>query len=232
MRIEGARVLVAGATGELGRAVSEALLARGALVVPGGRDEGRLKELADICDTPPVRFDAVDVDSCSRAVDAAAQTLSGLDAIVVTCGVAAFGPAVEADAAVAEELFDVNVLGPMALVRAAARHLGEGGSVAVVSAILADLPTAGMAEYSASKSALAAWLGVVRRELRRRKVTVLDVRPPHLDTGLERRALVGDPPRLPEPYPAQRVVEAIVTAMADDASEVVWSAQRRDLEIR
>lgn len=232
MELDGARVLVAGATGALGRGIAAALADRGAQVVPGGRDEGRLKELADRLDNPPVRFDAVDVDSCIRAVDEAAQTLSGLDALVVACGVASFGPAVDADAAVAEELFDVNVLGPMALVRAAAKHLDAGGSVVVISAILADLPTLGMAEYSASKSALAAWLAVVRRELRRANVNVLDVRPPHLDTGLEARALAGEPPRLPTPYPADKVVAAVVAAMEADAQEIVWSAERKELETR
>ena len=232
MQLDGARILVAGATGALGQGIAQTLVDRGAQVVPGGRDEARLKDIADRCDNPPVRFDAVDVDSCTRAVDEAAQTLSGLDAIVVACGVAAFGPAVEADPAVTEELFDVNVLGPMALVRAAARHLDDGGSVVVISAILADLPTLGMAEYSASKSALAAWLSVLRRELRRQKVSVLDVRPPHLDTGLQDRALAGDPPKLPEPYPAARVVEAVVAAMEEDKHEIVWSAESGDLEIR
>ena len=139
--------------------------------------------------------------SCRAAVDAAADELGGLDALVVAVGVAGFGPAMDADPAVVEELFAVNALGPMNLVRAASRHLSEGGTVVVLSAILADAPTAGMADYSAAKSALAAWLGVVRRE-QRRAFSVIDVRPPHLDTELDSRALAGAPPPLPEPYPA------------------------------
>ena len=128
-----------------------------------------------------------------------------------------------ADDAVVEELFAVNVLGPMALVRRAARHLPEsGGVVAVISAILADVPTAGMAEYSAAKSALATWLEVLRREERRR-LTVVDVRPPHLDTGLDGRALAGDPPRLPAPFPSADVVEAVLEAVAQDKREVVFT---------
>ena len=115
---------------------------------------------------------------------AAAEQLGGLDALVVCVGVAGFGPAVEADDAVVEELFAVDVLGPMALVRAAAAAMGERGRSSSLSAILADLPTARMAEYSAAKSALATWLEVLRREERRR-LTVVDVRPPHLDTGLD-----------------------------------------------
>ncbi len=231
MELNGARVLVAGATGAIGQALTEALVERGARVVPAGRDADRLARLGEVCGTEPLTFDVVDQSSCERVVADAAEALGGLDLLVVTVGVAGFGPAVEADPAVVEELFAVNTLGPMALVRAAAPRLSEGGGVAVLSAILADLPTAGMAEYSAAKTALSAWLGVLRREQRRR-FRVLDVRPPHLDTGLESRALGGKPPKLPPPMPAGTVVEQVLTALEQDASEIVYDAQAKGLVVR
>ncbi len=229
MEISGARVLVVGATGVLGGLLTEALVERGAHVVATGRNEERLAEVARTAGTTPITLDVVDDRACAAAVASAAEQLGGLDAIVVATGVPAFGPAIEADAAVVEELFAVNVLGPMALVRAAAGEFGDaGGSVVVLSAILADLPTNQMAEYSASKSALSAWLGVVRRENRRR-FTVLDVRPPHLDTGLSDRPLAGSAPRLPEPLAASAVVTAMLDAIAGDASEIVWDPQAKEL---
>ena len=231
MELDGARVLVAGASGALGGQVADALRERGATVVAGGRDADRLREVAERCGTDPVTFDAVDVDSCTAAVDAAAEALGGLDAIVVTVGVAGFGRALDTEPVVSEELFAVDVLGPMALVRAAAPHLGDGGTVAVFSAILADLPTAGMADYSAAKSALSTWLQVLRREERKR-FTVLDVRPPHLDTGLETRALAGEPPRLPAPMPAADIVTLVVQALEQGASEIVFDRAEGGLVIR
>ncbi len=219
MDLDGARVFVAGATGELGGALSDALVERGARVVAGGRDEQRLAAVAERCGTDPVHVDVVDVDSCAAAVDAAVDQLGGLDAVLVTVGAAGFGTALDTSAALSEELFAVNVLGPMSLVRAAAGHLEDGGTVAVLSAILADMPTAGMADYSAAKSALSVWLTVLRRENRRR-LRVLDVRPPHLDTGLDRRALGGDPPTMPTPMPASVLVDAVVEALAGDVTEL------------
>ncbi|MFC6287427.1 SDR family NAD(P)-dependent oxidoreductase [Nocardioides sp. GCM10027113] len=220
MELQGARTFVAGATGALGGSLTDALLERGARVVPGGRDADRLAEVAGRCGTTGVMFDAVDVDSCEAATKQAVEQLDGLDLLVVTVGAAGFGKALETSAALTEELFAVNVLGPMSLVRAAAPHLSEGATICVLSAVLADLPTAGMADYSAAKTALSTWLGVLRRENRRR-LRVLDVRPPHLDTGLDQRALGGEPPRLPAPMPASRVVEAVVDALAADATEIV-----------
>ena len=230
MELSGARVLVVGATGVLGGLTARALVDQGAQVVVTGRDAGRLAEVAAVTGHDPITLDVVDVEACAAAVDAAATTLGGLDGIVVATGVPAFGPAMETDPAVAEELFAVNTLGPMALVRAASRHL-DGGVVAVLSAILADLPTNQMAEYSASKSALSAWLGVVRRENRRR-FHVVDVRPPHLDTGLSERPLAGTPPRLPEPLAGAVVVDRLLDAIRADASEVVWDARAKELVVR
>ena len=47
-----------------------------------------------------------------------------------------------------EQLLAVNTMAPMALVRAALPRIDRGGGVAVITAILADYPTAGIAAYS------------------------------------------------------------------------------------
>jgi NAD(P)-dependent dehydrogenase (short-subunit alcohol dehydrogenase family) len=228
MWIDGARVLVAGATGVLGRALAEGLHEQGARVVAAGRDPDRLAEVAEALGTTGRHLDVVDADSCAAAVRGAVDELGGLDLLVVATGAAGFGRAVELEEAVAEELFAVNTLGPMALVRAAAPYLAKAregeGTVAVLSAVLADLPTAGMADYSAAKAALATWLQVLRRE-ERRSFRVLDARPPHLDTGLDTRALAGEPPRLPAPMPHERVVGAILEGIGGDATEVAMDGK-------
>ena len=221
MDTKDARVLVVGASGVLGGALARALHAGGAQVVAAGRDEARTAAVAQELGTAPLTLDVVDVDACAATVAAAVDRLGGLDLLLVTVGVAGFGPAAELEEAVAEELFAVDVLGPIALVRAAVPHLREsGGTAAVISAVLADLPTAGMADYSAAKAALSTWLTVLRRE-ERRTIKVLDIRPPHLDTGLETRALAGEPPRLPAPRPAGEVVDLVLQAIREDRTELV-----------
>jgi NAD(P)-dependent dehydrogenase (short-subunit alcohol dehydrogenase family) len=231
MDLTDARVLVAGASGALGGSLARRLVAEGARVVAAGRDAERLQAVAQECGTEPVTFDVVDAESCEQAVARAHELLGGLDGLVVTVGAPAFGRALDTEAAVSEELFAVNTLGPMALVRAAAARMDDGGFVAVFSAILADQPAAQMADYSAAKSALSAWMQVLRREERRR-LTVLDVRPPHLDTGLETRPLAGEAPRLPEPLPAEQVVDAVVEAIRAGKQEVLWDPREKRLTIR
>lgn len=233
MEIQGAKVWVAGATGVLGGALARGLAAAGAQVALAGRDADRLAALADELGGVPTQvLDAVDVESGRAAVTAAAQALGGLDAVVVASGVVAFGPAAEADDAVVEELFAVNTLGPMSLVRAALPQLADGGAVVLLSAIVADAPTLQMAEYSASKAALSAWASVLRRELRSRRIAVLDVKPPHVDTGLVDRALAGTPPRLPAGFDQQAVVDAVLSGVREGSREVVLDPKESRLVLR
>ena len=146
-------------------------------------------------------------------------------------GVTAFGDAEAVPADVVARLFAVNALGPIALIGAALGHIEPGGAVVGVSAVTADYPTAGIAHYSAAKAALSAYLKALRHERRRDRIHVIDVRPPHLDTGFTDRALCGTPPRLPEPVEHQQVVAATLDALRAGRREVTWDLRSRQLAV-
>jgi short-subunit dehydrogenase len=210
MDLNGARILVVGATGVLGQRLCERLGERTTAIVVTGRSAAAAEELRRRLGLRAAHaLDLVDHHAAAAVVDRAAEELGGLDAVVLATGVAAFGPAAEEDDAVVEELFEVNALGPMALIRAALPHLSDGGAVAVLTGVVAELPLAGMAAYAASKAAMASWLGSLRRELRRRRIAIVDARLPHMDTGLVDRALVGLPPALPPGHDIDDAVEAV-----------------------
>ncbi len=141
----------------------------------------------------------------------------------------AFGRAEALDAEVERLLFAVNVLGPMALIRAALGRMDSGSAIVALSAVVADHPTAGMAAYSASKAALSSYLTALRRERRRDGLNVLDVRPQHLDTGFESRPLAGSAPNLPAPADARGVSTAIVLALREDRRELAYDLGARAL---
>ena len=231
--LSGARVLVAGATGVLGGAIARAMHAQGARVALAGRDEEKLSALADELDgAPTAAFDALDLDRCAAAVGEAADALDGLDLLVVAIGIAAFGSGADEDDAVAEELLTVNTMAPMALVRAALPRIGKGGGVAVLTAILADYPTAGMAAYSASKAGLSAWLTALRPEQRRRGVAVFDIRPPHIETGLAGRAVAGQAPPMKEGATVDEAVGLIVDGIRDGRRELRFDLQKGEFVLR
>ncbi|MFE6387432.1 SDR family NAD(P)-dependent oxidoreductase [Nocardiopsis dassonvillei] len=238
MDLEGARVLVAGATGVLGGHISRALNREGTRVVLAGRDEEALDALSRELDgSSTAVFEAADTEGCAALVRRTAEESGGLDGLVIAFGVVAFdtGPDSEGgieDAAV-EKMFQVNTLAPMAMLRAAIDAVKPGGAVAAVTAVTAEYPTHGMAAYSASKAALSAWLTAARADYRARHVAALDVRAPHMDTGLADRPLAGTAPgHLPEPHPVDEVVDAIVRALRSDARSVAFDPRERKLSVR
>ncbi|MFE3635587.1 SDR family oxidoreductase [Streptomyces cellostaticus] len=215
MELNGARVLVAGATGEIGSGLARDLHRRDARVAVAGRDRARLARVARECGAAPAfGFDAYRPDGCAAAVRAAARLWGGLDAVAVCVGVTAFGAAAEVDDAVAEHLLSVNALAPMALLRAAVPLVGRGGALAAVTGVVVDRPVPRMADYSAAKSALAAWLDALRRELRAAGVRVVDVRLPHVATAFADRAVTGSPPRLPPGLPPSDAIRTVAEALA------------------
>ncbi|GAA1588414.1 SDR family oxidoreductase [Streptomyces globosus] len=209
----GARVLVVGATGEIGTLAVRALDRRHCRTALAGRDSRRLAALAAGTGSPARGIDAYDLHGCSALAPWAADALGGLDGVLVTVGVAAFGPAARVSDAAAEHLFAVNALCPMAVLRGAAPVVGDGGFLAAVTGAVVDTPLTGTADYAASKAALACWLGVLARELRKRRVAVVDARFPHLATGFAARAVEGSPPPLPIPADPAAAVSALLDGL-------------------
>lgn len=214
MEPNGARVLVPGATGAIGAALAERLHGLGARVAVAGRDPASLARVSAACGGAPARrFDAYDLDGCARTIPWAVDVLGGLDTVVVCVGAAGFGPAETVGDAVAEHLLTVNALAPAAFLRAALTAVPPDGTLAAVTGVVVDAAPAGMADYTASKAALAAWLASVRRERRRTGTAVLDIRLPHVESGFAERAVAGRPPALPPGRTVDEAVDMIVDAL-------------------
>jgi short-subunit dehydrogenase len=213
--LDGAVVAVVGATGGLGRAITTALAGRGAMVVRCSRSSGP--------DTDVV-VDLRDSTAGTVLVEQA-RTLHGrLDGVIVAAGIVAFGDLVDTDDVVIEELFLTNAMGPMWLAKHVVPALTESkGFFVNLSGVVAETPMPGMAAYSASKAAAAAATEAIRREFRRLGVTVIDVRPPHTETGLATRPLAGTAPAMPTGLEPAAVAERVVAAIERDEKVVASS---------
>lgn len=211
-------VLVVGATGGLGSLIATRLEQAGATVLRSGRTSTSLA--ADL------RDDA----AAATLIEAAVAVHGTLDGLVIAAGVVAFGPATEVSDATLRELFDTNALAPVRLVRAAAPHLAasakSGGEpfVVTLSGVVSEAPTAGLAAYSASKSALAAFMQAASRELRRASIRLIDARPGHTETGLSTHPLQGTAPAFPAGHAPDAVAARIVKAIIDDEKDLPSAA--------
>jgi NAD(P)-dependent dehydrogenase (short-subunit alcohol dehydrogenase family) len=156
----GKRVLVTGASGTFGRAIAEALTARGAHVV--GLD---LRPRED----DPVHVIAADItqdDSVQAAVAQAIEELGGLDILINNAGIGGPAPAeLRPDTEVYRQL-EINLLGAWRVTAAAKDALVDShGRVVMVAsrAAVFQLPIA--AAYGVSKRAVVAYADSLRLEL-------------------------------------------------------------------
>ena len=212
--LSGSVVLVVGATGGLGSLLSQQLEEAGATVLRSGRASAALA--ADL------RVEG----AAASLIEAAAAVHGRLDGLVIAAGVVAFGPASELSDATLRELFEVNTLAPVRLVRAATPHLAaaaqSGGApfVVTLSGVVAESPTAGLAAYSASKAALAAFTQAASRELRRASIRIIDARPGHTETALSTHPLEGTAPAFPAGLAPEAVAARIVRAIVDGEKDL------------
>ncbi|MEW9266025.1 SDR family oxidoreductase [Kineococcus endophyticus] len=215
MELRDAGVLVTGAGGGLGRPLVEGLLAAGARVVVSGRTAPQIDG------THAVAADLRLPGEPERLVEEAVAHLGRLDGLVHAAGVVAFGKGVDADDDLLDELFLADAIGPIRLLRAAVPHLREGNDAfaAVVTAVVAEKPQAGMAPYSAAKAALSSFVTALAREERSR-VRVLDVRPPHTETGLATRPVAGSAPKLPQGLEPRAVADRILRGITEGEREL------------
>ena len=217
--LEGASVVVTGASGGIGRHIAKRLAESGARLTLAARDRNALESLG--IDATVVSADLRDAEAGRTIVAAALAANNTLDGLVNAAGVVAFGSLAETADEVIEDLFLTNVLGPLWLMRAAIPALTESrGFITNISAVVAEQPLAGMAAYAASKAALTAVDRALTRELRTAGITVTDARPPHTETGLADRPISGTAPRLREGLRPEDVARRIVTAIIVGEREI------------
>jgi cyclic-di-GMP-binding biofilm dispersal mediator protein len=217
--LSGKAFLVIGASGALGSRIAGQLGDRGAAVTVSGRSAEVLTGLG-IAGAHVVPADLREPDAPRSLVAAAVERHGHLDGVVIAAGVVAFGPITDIDDDTVDDLLLVDFLAPLRLIRAALPVLEPGGVILGISAVVAEKPLAGMAVYSAAKAATAALFTAVRGEARRRKIRVVDVRPPHTETGLAGRAIAGDAPKLPTGLDPDAVATRIVEALLGKETDV------------
>jgi NAD(P)-dependent dehydrogenase (short-subunit alcohol dehydrogenase family) len=184
-RIQGAVALVTGANRGIGRALTEALLTRGARkVYATARNPEALGRLGDER-LVSLKLDVTDADQ----IRAAAEAASDVELVFSNAGVAlarGIGDAALLDQARRE--MEVNYLGPLQLLHRLAPVLAKNGGGAVINigsvAGLTNVPF--IATYRASKAALHSLTQAARILLEAQGTAVFGVYPGPVDTDMSR----------------------------------------------
>lgn len=212
------RIIVTGAAGAFGTAVSDALRARGAEVAGldlAGKEAERI-----------VACDITDPDAAAAAVSEAVEMLGGLDVLVNNAGLGGPASAGEPPDERARQIVEVNLFGAWNATAAAIDRLVDSrGRVVFVGSRMAFLGLPLGAAYAVSKRGLTAYADCVRAEYGTHvKVACVHpamVRTPiHDSTAKAGLSLEG----VSSEEPIEGVVEKIVAACLD-------SKPRRDAAV-
>ena len=191
MTVEGSVVMVTGAAGGLGWAVTQAFVNAGARVAIMDANVEALAELDDdACavagadNVLALPGDIADPDYIADAVDRTIERFGRIDVLINSAGL---GMGVirpdhmdnligidEVDADVWRQFIDVNLTGPFLLIKAVAPHMraqGRGRIIAITTSFFTMLRD-GFSPYSASKAGLEVLLSGLAREFKDSGITV------------------------------------------------------------
>jgi short-subunit dehydrogenase len=169
MELKGTTVLLTGATGGIGSALCDALVAAGARVLAVGRDAARLAELErrhPLARVVPFRADIATGTGRAELL-AFARSLQPTPALLVMAHAqGAFGLFGEQDETRMREMLETNLVSPMLLIRGALPMLQAHPRSAVVAigSTFGSLAFPGFAAYSASKFGLRGLMEGLSRE--------------------------------------------------------------------
>jgi short-subunit dehydrogenase len=219
MELDGARVLLTGASGGLGEAIARALADRGARLVLSGRRAEALDALARELDAEAAVYDLGD----RAQVERLAAEASDVDVLVANAGLAAPGTLQKLDPATIDHVLEVNLRAPIMLARLLSGAMVERGrgQLVFVASFAGKVPSAGESSiYTATKFGLRGFAHVLRAQMRRKGVGVSLVTPgPIRDAGMFARGGRKPPPFVGTCSP-EAVGRAVVKAIERDVAEV------------
>lgn len=198
--------MIWGASGGIGRALVDELLARAWTVVAISRDEEALAGRV-ACS---LAADVADPFSVQRAVQAAAYEVDDIALWVYAAGDIVAAPVEEMTPPVWGRILSANLTGAYYAAHYSLPLLAPDAHLVFVGAISERLRLPGLSAYAAAKAGLEAFAEALRKEQRQRRVTV--VRPAAVATPLWDKV----PLRLPKDAPPPSKVAGRILAAYDE----------------
>lgn len=185
MKLQGAVVIITGASSGIGRETVFEFARHGANLVLAARREERLREVADRCralgapEALVVPADVGHTADIERIVQAALDRFGRVDVLVNNAGFGFSGTIEETTEADMRELMDVNYMSAFVATRAVLPHMRRQrrGHIVNVSSVVGKIAFPFHGAYSATKFAMMAMTEALRGELDGSGVTVTAVLP-------------------------------------------------------
>lgn len=231
----GSRVaLVTGASSGIGEAVAHALARAGWRTILCGRNRQRLDEVAAALAAPalPCPVDLTDAAAVSGLLGTVPEAFRPVS-LLVNCAGHDTGGRRPFEAGTAEEWVDIlqaNLVGLVRLTHLVVQQMiGRcAGDIVNIGSLSALRPAPRMAAYNASKAGVHAFSDVLRADLGRHDIRVIEIMPGLTQTNFVRSRLRGDADaarqfydKVPTRLAAQDVADAVIYAIGQPRHVVV-----------
>lgn len=225
----GKHVLVIGASGAFGVEFTNQFIEQGALTSGTAKTaESSVRLRPDLASR--LLVDLESPASITALTDYLLSQPLPLDGIVLAAGLVAFGTVEDTPSSITTRLMQVNALGQMQLVQGLLPKLQESAEsgrspfVVSISGVIAEQPMAGLASYSASKTAMHGYSIAAAKEFGKKGIRWIDARPGHTESDLANRAIFGQAPNFGIGKPVTEVVARIVEAITAEEKDLPSSS--------
>jgi short-subunit dehydrogenase len=186
------RILIVGATSAIAEASARLFAADGDRLCLAGRNGARLAAMADdlrvrgAAQADAMLLDATDLERHEAALTQAAETLGGLDTVLIAHGTLPDQKACEASVEATLEAIMTNALSAIAFMTLAANRFEKqrSGTIAVISSVAGDRGRQSNYVYGSAKGAVSLFAQGLRNRLAPIGVDVVTIKPGFVDTPM------------------------------------------------
>ncbi|MDC6379827.1 SDR family NAD(P)-dependent oxidoreductase [Pseudomonas graminis] len=224
MKLTDNTILITGGASGIGRGLAEAFHKLGNKVIIAGRRKSLLDEVTAA--NPGMEGIELDINDPASIVSVSKTLISRYPTLNVLVNNAGIMPFDDAAGQIDDETMigtiTTNLMGPIRLTSALVEQLKSQPRSVIINntSVLAFVPLAGNAVYSATKAALHSYSLSQRFTLRDTSVTVQEIAPPWVNTDLVHK---GDDPRA---MPLDPFIAETMIGLATDVPEVIVEAIR------
>ena len=178
--------VITGANSGIGLATAKLYLKEGAKVVLSGRRKEALDEVAKDLegDFITVLADVSKPEDNINLIKEATNKYGNIDILFLNAGIAPISPTTDITAEHYDEIFNINVKGPILATKEALPKINDGGTILFTNSIVHQKGFDGLGVYSASKGALRAYSRVLTSEVKSRGIRVNSIAPGPIATPL------------------------------------------------
>ncbi len=185
-RFDNKIVVITGGTTGIGFASAKLIADAGGKVIITGRNsatvEAARKELGDRVEV--IQSDAADPRAIASLFAELKERHGAIDALFLNAGIVRARPIEQVDAEQIDQIFNVNVKGPLLAIKHAAPLLRQGASVLITTSVANQAGVPGMSVYAASKAAVRSIVRTAAAELAPQQIRVNAISPGPVETPI------------------------------------------------